>query len=108
MNNFADSLILKIHSEISNFELSPPAKKERTGFFLINFDFEDVQSNWFTSVRFEKLIIAIDPALVLAIVNLRTATGPYKKAVFKNNTMALEVKLNQVNHNGSDCNAGFS
>ena len=30
MSNFTDSLILKKHSKISSFELSPPAKKGTT------------------------------------------------------------------------------
>ena len=66
MNNLTDSLILLIHIYITNFELSPPAKRGQLRIFYSDFDFEDVQSNRFTSVRVDKSIIsnAIDPALI--------------------------------------------
>ena len=42
------SLILKMHSKIDNFELFPPAKREQLR--ICNIEFDDVQSNWFTTV----------------------------------------------------------
>ena len=58
MRNFTDSKVLKIHSKLSNFELSPPAKRGQLWIFNIDFDFEDVQSNRFTTVRFDMSIIS--------------------------------------------------
>ena len=51
-NSNYETLKLTIQSKIYNFEISPPAKKGQLRVFDINFDFEDLQSNRFTLVRF--------------------------------------------------------
>ena len=58
MNDLTDSVIFIIHINITNFELFPPAKRRRLQIYVIDFDFENVQSNRFTLVRFNKSIIS--------------------------------------------------
>ena len=51
-------LIVLVYSNTANFEFSPSANRGPLQIFNLNFDFEDVQSNRFTLVRFNKSIIS--------------------------------------------------
>ena len=56
MSNLNDSILI-VYSNTANFEFSLSANGNQLQIFNINFDFEDVQSNQFTSVRFNKSVI---------------------------------------------------
>ena len=56
MSNLNDSILI-VYSNTANFEFSPSANRGQLQLFNINFDFEDVQSNQFTSVRLNKSVI---------------------------------------------------
>ena len=56
MSNLNDSILI-VYSNTANFEFSPSANRGQLQIFNINFEFEDVQSNQFTSLRFNESFI---------------------------------------------------